>query len=261
MASVENVVAKMPLWFIFFIPTLGLFVTLSFPFDILKANFESGIVLSNMTNMSLVNVFKSLDQDFKPFVMLQYLGNSFPSGLTEIVLLSLVVGFLVYLLVPVYEWTNGRLMKGYCFLCRKEYNRSDKLPKENLSAGQIRPFVEWSTAVNWGYIDFNASLNSMMVGLLFGAETFLLFNFIRIVDHLALAFAGQIEWSWIGLEPAYWFIASVVLGFLCHQLLREFRTRFNDSFNSSVKTFKKAYKAERPKPSEKPTKQNSVLPE
>jgi len=240
MAS-ENVVARMPLWFVFFIATSGLLVTLSFPFDILKADFENGIVLTNI----IANVSKWLDQDFKPFVIVKHLGDSFPSGLIEIVLLSLVVGTLIYFLRPIYEQINERLMRTYCFLSHKDYERvrDSKETKEQIPVDKLRLFVRWSADVSRGHADFIASLQSLMEGLLLGAEIFLLLNFIRILFLFGRAiFTGQIELSSIGSEPALWFYTSVFLGILCYLLFRYFRTHFNKDFDDSVKMFKKAYK-------------------
>jgi hypothetical protein len=113
----EKVVGRMPIWFLFFIASSGIFLILSLPIDIFSPdvlNFENGI---NLNNWVVIPQF--FEQYFKPFIMVKYLesgvpsGSNFPVGLVEIIILGLVVGTFMYLLHDGYEWINAKIARKY----------------------------------------------------------------------------------------------------------------------------------------------------
>jgi hypothetical protein len=222
----EKIVGRMPLWVLFFIASSGVFITLSFPFNIFAFDFKNGLVLTNMT---AIETLKSFDGNFKPFILVNYLGGSFPSGIIEIILLSLVIGTLIYLCYDVCQWINHRpkILFEYLFPARAK-SEPKKIPMPTLSDAEWKPYVEWLRAVNMeGYFDVLQSLKWMTEGLLYGTETFLFFNIVRISNIVILYFIdGMSELSHIG-EPGAWLGLSTIFVLVSYGLFKLFPPRLN----------------------------------
>jgi len=206
----EKIAGKMPLWFFFFIASAGLSVILSFPFDIFVFDSSKTNALP-MSFQDLQKISDALNDDFKPFTMMKYLGSEFPVGLAKIILVSLVVGTFLYLFYDAYQDVNGRMMRGR--VRRKLEARA--LSKSIMQAKQFKvpktkDYVKWLRSVDqWGYLDFIGSMKMLTEGLFFGAETFCMLNVVRLFNLMLRFFLGiSISMS---SESFLWFIWSVLI--------------------------------------------------
>jgi uncharacterized membrane protein (DUF373 family) len=168
----EKVVGKMPLWFLLFIASAGLLVTISLPIDLFAVDLRNGLTLPK-----IAAIFQSFDQNFEPFAMVKYLGSEFPIGIAKIILLSLAIGTIIYLLYDVYERINSQLMGGRA----KKILKLQRLEGTPLESFEIKPFVKWLDEVHYaGYLDFIGSMRMLTEGLLYAAETFFAINAVQV---------------------------------------------------------------------------------
>jgi F0F1-type ATP synthase assembly protein I len=202
----ENaVVGRMPFWFLLFIASSGVFTVLSIPIDIFGLNFENGVKL----NWAIVPSY--LEQNFKPFVMLKYLALS-PYGSVGVVILGLIAGAFMYILYDVYEWINGKIMRQ-----RIKKILGFQSSKEEIEAKDAVAFADYLRKTKLeGYYDFIGSLKMLTDGLLYGGETFMFANLIRIVGLIIGLFFG-LGTDFL-LDSAEWFGISVLITVIFYAL-------------------------------------------
>lgn len=169
MAVSRPVIERLPLWFLFFVGSVGFFVIISFPFDI----FPEELTIPKECDVLLHYV----STEFAPFVNLKHLGVDFPIRFIEILLASLAIGVIIYLLHNIYRAVNGKVMKGRI---RKILWKHGKFPqKVQLSIIEGYNFDKWLHEKAWfylSYLKFSGTIPRITLGLLYGSETFFLFN-------------------------------------------------------------------------------------
>jgi hypothetical protein len=232
----EKIAGRMPLWFFFFIASAGLLVVLSFPFDIFVFDFSKTNTLPLSFN-DIRRISDALNDDFKPFAMIKYIGSEFPIGLTRIILVSLVAGAFIYLLYDVYQNINGWIVCGHV--------RSKIQPEKTPQGGQLKgvktkDYVKWLRSVDqWGYLDFIGSMKMLTEGLLFGAETFCMLNVIRFVNFMRtrpLLFPLGIP-TYVAFEPALWLIWSILVVAVAYIVYIVYYSTFKKTTKNLIKGY------------------------
>mgnify|MGYP000909230134 CR=1 FL=1 len=210
MESLDKASALFPIHQVIFILTVGLFIVISFPFDYNELlNFTKVTFTDEFGLLPMPNGI-SLTDNFQPFVNLQYLGNNaidFSSGVLQMVLLSLPIGALIYSISKVYEVFNRAFTTCVCFIIGKKPKTKginlDDHGVDNLS------FNIWVGRRHLGrHINFLASIREVNTGLLYGAQTLLLFVLIPAIIYHNSYFIG---WLIISLTLCTFFGVTYLL--------------------------------------------------
>lgn len=205
----EKFFGELPLWFLLFIATGGFLVVISCPYDVFALNFENGVIVPTSVG-ELRAISDVLDTNFKPFVMIQYLGSEFPAGLAKVILLSVVVGIFMYLLYDAYQYLSDSLMHGWA---RKKYY-ADKWPAyKKAEDAKLDMLITWLVKTRqYRYMEFLGAMKMLTEALLFASGTFFIMNLVllpNLIIRLILRIPTQsaiVLLVWLGLS----FSAGVV---------------------------------------------------
>ncbi len=134
MESAEKAFNTFPIEMIFFIIVIGLFVVLSFPFDLPSMYSKSPVIVSSYNGISFHNLSNYLDEGFHPFVNVNLLsGGNFLTGAGILILCSLPVGVLLFLLYSIYEMINHLPKLIICKFKKKKYKtKSDRIKEKGI---------------------------------------------------------------------------------------------------------------------------------
>ena len=105
MSITKEIIQRYPLSSLVFILTTGLFIVLSFPYDISGLFSSEGVVLQDW-----VTFFAESGKNFKPFINVNQLKLDLVLGSTKILISSFFVGIFFYLLSDFYRKINNWIM-------------------------------------------------------------------------------------------------------------------------------------------------------
>lgn len=163
---------RYPLGSLMFIFSAGLFMVISFPFDLSSLISSDGVIVQDC-----VTFFAESGKNFKPFVNVNLLKADFVLGSTKIIIASLVVGFFFYMVSNLYEKLNHLVAKGKTknavFSRRKPKHANTQERMQKCKLLQLE-FAEWLREFKLTkYTDFIHSVRRMLTGLIYASETFL----------------------------------------------------------------------------------------
>ncbi len=212
MSEGKELLNRFPIEGIFLIAAYGLFVIISFPYDIF-ALFEVCIPRPSSTNtiaLTITAICNYLKSNFTPFINAYHLGTNFPNGFFEILLLSLAFGIVAYFLYetftevnhvvrhpkPIYLWIKQKT--------RAHEKKNRKLPtrgSEKRSLQNQLAFADWIKRRGYQkHINLATSMEWTAAGLLWGAETFCLVVFVSC---LAISILSTQFDQWLSLLGAF----------------------------------------------------------
>ncbi len=217
----EEVIGHFPIEELCFILTAGLFITLTFPFDI-------GKVLSSPVDINWAELPSIISSNFKPFVnLLNVLASEHVGELFVVLLLSCIpVGVMIYLSLTVYEKANksvGDFLKKYKLdpkrrvrwmwdTTSKKEHRVNNRNDEFISADDDHKlrFYEWLGAKKIGrFVLFLWAMRSVSEALLYGSETF---GLLTLMSAIIPMFWNQVSteiWIWVVYSTFIFFVIYV----------------------------------------------------
>lgn len=180
MSTPQAVLERFPLAFLVFILSVGLFVTLSFPFDFFSLDFSEGLRLPNTETLReyiFVTIPSYIRENFAPFINVKHLGSEFPWGFIKILLASSAVGTIIYFFYGIYGAINHFLrkciMKPFNALCFWRDKAKKEKGSRQRSIVEKLEFSAWVRKIGLAkYLDFLYSTQMITTGLLYGSETF-----------------------------------------------------------------------------------------
>lgn len=211
MEAGKEIIGRFPIEEIFLVVSYGLFVLISFPFDIFKVKAPPPNT-SEIGWWNFLQVFASLvKNNFDPFANVKHLGENFPNYLVEAFLLSLVFGLAVVFLYNQFNYVNHRIRSPFTWMHRKIKTANATKDDEKEKTSLILSEHEELAYANWirkrGYqklLDFLYSMDNVATGLLYGVESFSLIVVISLVI-IGLNDLQLPKFEWIVLSLALWF--------------------------------------------------------
>jgi len=212
----REVLGRFPIENLGFVFVAGFFTVVSFPFDLFSRDFSRSTYLSIVSEQSVSCSLNWLGLKFDPFVNIKYLGYQFPTGLAELVLVSLPVGLLLYVLFELYGWINRRPYALYLRFIRRDRSSSEEIGKPfDSPISSDSPIKKWVCGKRLSFdsheqeldfydwlketgivksIDFLVLMRSSFEGILYGSETFFFIVFFCLVFSWLFSFTGTLEW-------------------------------------------------------------------
>lgn len=202
----KEIVTRLQIDELFFVLSAGLFFVATFPFDIFRISER---IVSDFSLDFYTKIPSLVQENFAPLANISYFGREFPTGLTWMMLTSLVVGAMFYFLYTVYEYVNSLPGKLY----RRIFNK--QLSGRHKGASSLSAFSEWVAQKKLSaYISLIYSMRAVILGLLYAGETLI------VVVLIPLGFVVGFHADWL----AYFILALIIFAFIfCVYEINEYR--------------------------------------
>ena len=214
--NAKGIIDYFPINELLFVLTAGVFIVISFPFDIF--NFFTDLP---SIDYSLGNVIPlpDLSYYFQPFGNLHYLKlDNFATGLVLIIFLSLLIGAIMVCSISIFEWVNRRISWPFRYFYRKKYGKErEDIKKDWIATNEQMSFHRWLERNHLGReILYVSTMRQVSVAFLYGSETLFL---VTAISGFFLQNNIQLWGSWMVIitaitlffmlmyethEPRYW---------------------------------------------------------
>jgi hypothetical protein len=217
---------------IFFIITVGLFIVISFPFDVTNS-FSKGsasIAFDSFYGIPFPNFSYYANAGFHPFLNLNLLnGGNFLTGVGILVLCSLPVGVFIFLLYDTYEKINHFPKRVYCKIMGKACTtKMDKITAEGVDPQEFLDYIERLKIIK--NLIFYDTIRQISVALLYGSQT-LLFMILPL-----FLFAGeqQLRFGWLIISLLFCVFFGIIYS--------SYERRYNKIRTNVLQQYKEKYR-------------------
>jgi hypothetical protein len=215
---------------ILFVLTSGVFIVISFPFDVFKFFVDSPSVKFLLWNGIPIPEMPEISMYFLPFGNLHYLKlDNFAAGLALIIFLSLLVGAFIYCSMGVLEWANRRISWLYRYLYKKRSGvERDHRKKDWISINDQMDFHRWLKKNHLQReVAYLASMRQIIAGFLYGSQILFVVTLVS-----GIFMRNNIEF-WLG-----WTIIITVIALFISFIYESHESRYWINMNSFVNLYR-----------------------